>query len=68
MNEPHYEEFEPLPGRWIRAGHKTHAYVLHEIRRRPDGNFDVREIWRREPHVVHRGVSSSYVYAEFVLP
>lgn len=55
------------PGRWIRAEHKTHP-ITYEIRRRPDGDFDIRGIHRKQPHVVHRGVSASYVYAEFILP
>jgi hypothetical protein len=58
----------PLPGRWVRTEHKTHLFEHYQIRRRPDGDFDIREVHRREPHVVHRGVSASYVYAEFVLP
>ena len=57
----------PLPGRWIRAEHKIDPRT-YEIRLRPDGNFDIRQITKRGYRPATRGVPADYVYAEFVLP
>lgn len=65
-HDPNCKELR-RPGRWVRASHKT-DFRTYEIRCRPDGDFDIREIKRKGYLPAVRGVSADYVRAEFVLP